>query len=69
MVVNEAGVFLDSLGHNTGVGSHSLLQDIFPTQGLSPALLYFRRILYQLRYKRSPRLLQWIAYPFPSRTS
>ena len=31
----------NSPGHNTGVGSHSLLQRIFPTQGLksrSPAL-------------------------------
>ena len=30
----------DSLGMNTGVGSHSLLQEIFPTQSLnlSPAL-------------------------------
>ena len=26
----------NSLGKNTGVGSHSLLQGIFPTQGLNP---------------------------------
>ena len=26
----------DSAGKNTGVGSHSLLQGIFPTQGLNP---------------------------------
>ena len=30
----------DSLGKNTGVGCHSLLQSIFPTQGLNPGLLY-----------------------------
>ena len=28
----------NSLGHNTGVGSRSLLQGIFPTQGLNPGL-------------------------------
>ena len=26
----------NSLGQNTGVGSHSLLEGIFPTQGLNP---------------------------------
>ena len=30
-------------GHNPGVGSLSLLQGIFPTQGLNPDLLQFRR--------------------------
>ena len=30
---------------NTGVGSHSLLQGIFPTQGLNPCLLHCRQIL------------------------
>ena len=29
----------DSLGKNTGVGCHALLQEIFPTQGLNPHLL------------------------------
>ena len=32
----------DSLGKNIGVGSLSLLQGIFPTQGLDPGLLPFR---------------------------
>ena len=31
----------DSLGKNTGVGCHSLLQGIFPTQGSSPRPLHF----------------------------
>ena len=39
---------------NTGVGSLSLLQGIFPTQELNRALLHFRRILYQLSYQGSP---------------
>ena len=36
----------DSPGKNAGVGSHSLLQGIFPTQGSNPGLLHCRRILY-----------------------
>ena len=31
-----------------GVGSHSLLPGVFPTQGLNPGLLHCRRILYHL---------------------
>ena len=38
---------------NTGVGSLSLLQGIFPTQGSNPGLLHCRRILYQLSHKGS----------------
>ena len=36
----------DSPGKNTGVGSHSLLQGIFLTQGLNLGLLHGRQILY-----------------------
>ena len=36
------------------MGSHSLLQEIFPTQGSNPGLLHFRQILYQMSYKGSP---------------
>ena len=43
-------------GQNTGVGSLSLLQGIFPTQGSNPGLLHCRRILYQLSHKGSPGL-------------
>ena len=43
----------NSAGQNTGVGSCSLLQGIFPTQGLNPGLLHCRRILYQLIYQGS----------------
>ena len=38
-------------GNNTGVGSHSLLQGVFLTQGLNPGLLYCRQILYYLSYQ------------------
>ena len=54
----------NSPGQNTGVSSFSLLQGIFPTQGSNPCLLHWRRILYQLSCKRSPRILEWVAYPF-----
>ena len=41
----------DFPGKNTGVGCHSLLQGIFPTQGSKSGLLYCRQILYQLSHK------------------
>ena len=44
----------NSPGQNTGVGSLSLLQGIFPTQGLNPGLPHCRQILYQLSHKGSP---------------
>ena len=53
-----------SPGQNTGVGSHSLLQVIFPTQGSNPGIPHCRRILYQLSHQGSPRILEWGAYPF-----
>ena len=42
------------LGQNTGVGSLSLFQGIFPTQGSNSGLLHCRRIFYQLSYQGSP---------------
>ena len=59
----------NSLGQNTGVGSLFLLQGIFPTQGSNPGLPHCRQILYQLSHKRSPRIMEWVAYPFSSRSS
>ena len=45
----------DSPTQNTGVGSLCLLQGIFPTQGSN--------------HKGSPRILEWVAYPFSSGSS
>ena len=66
----------NSPGQNIGVGRFSLLQGIFPTQGLNPGLPHCRQILYQLSHKGSPRILEcvaypleWVAYPFSSRSS
>ena len=50
----------NSLGQNTGVGSCSLLQGIFPTQGSNPGPLHCRRILYQLSHKGNSRILEWL---------
>ena len=36
-----------SPGKNTGVGSHFLLQNVFPTQGSNACLLHSRQICYQ----------------------
>ena len=59
----------NSPGQNTGVGSISLLQGIFQTQGSNPGLLHCRGILYQLGHQGSPRKLEWVAYPFSRRSS
>ena len=40
-------------GQNTGLGSRSLLQGIFPTQGSNPGFPHCRRILYQLSLQYS----------------
>ena len=40
-------------GWNTGVGSLSHLQVIFPTQRLKPGLLHYRQSLYQMSYQGS----------------
>ena len=54
----------NSPGQNTGVGSRSLLKGIFPTQGSNLGLPHCRWIFYQLSHKGSPRILEWVAYPF-----
>ena len=51
------------------MGSHSLLQGIFPTQGLNPVLLHCKRIIYLLSHQGSQRILEWVVYPFSSRFS
>ena len=51
----------NSPGQNTGVGSLSLLQRIFLTQGSNPGLPHCRWILYQLSHKGSPQEHAFIA--------
>ena len=53
----------DPPGKSTGVGCHSLLQGIFPTQGSNPALPHCRQILYRLSQQG---LLSYLLLPVPS---
>ena len=46
----------NSPGKNTAVGSHSLLQGIFPTQGSNPGLPQCRQILYHVRHQEAHHL-------------
>ena len=54
----------DCPGKNTGVGCHALLQGIFQTQGSKSGLPHCRQILYYLSHQGSPRIPEWVAYPF-----
>ena len=51
----KAGLYSpwNSPGQNTGIDSLSILQGIFPTQGLNPSLPHCRGILCQLSHKGS----------------
>ena len=49
-----SSVHEDSPGKSTGVGSHFLLQGIFPTPVLNPGLLHCKWILYHLSHQGSP---------------
>ena len=68
-VAHHAPLCGDSPGKNTGVGYHALLQGILPTQGSTPGFPRCRKILYHLSHQVSPRILEWVAYPFSSRYS
>ena len=54
----------NSPGQNTGVGSLSLLQGIFPTQGSNPGLPHCRQILYQLSTREAQEY--WSGWSIPS---
>ena len=50
----------NSPAKNTAVGSHFLLQGIFPTQGSNPGLLHCKQTLYRLSHRGSPLCLFYI---------
>ena len=54
---------------NNGVGSLSLLQGIFPTQGSNPGLPHLQADSLPAEPQGSPRILEWVAYPFSSGSS
>ena len=49
------------------MGSLSLLQGIFPTQGSNPGLPHCRQILYQLSHQGSPGKVRWSGIPISLR--
>ena len=58
-VAHQALCPWDSLGKNTGVGCHALLQGIFPTQESNPhllQLLHCRQILYRWATREAPNI-------------
>ena len=54
-IAHLAPLSWNSPGKNTGGGSHSLLQGIFPTQELKPGLLHCRQILCHLNHQETNR--------------
>ena len=54
-----SSVYGDSPDKNTGVGCHAFIQGIFSTQGLSPGLPHFRRILYYQSHQSLFQLCKW----------
>ena len=54
-VARQVPLSIDFPGKNTGVGFHSLLQGIFPTQGANLGLPHCRQILYHLSYREEPK--------------
>ena len=54
----------DSLGKNTRMGCHALLQGIFLSQGSNLRLPHCRQTLYHLNHQESPRILEQVAYSF-----
>ena len=55
-----SGLPFPSPGKNTGVGSHFLLQGLFPIQGSNLGLPHCRQILYHLSHHGKP--LRWYLY-------
>ena len=55
-----------SPGQNLGVGSLSLLQGIFPTQGSNSGLPHCRRILYQLSHREAQEYRSGEPIPSPA---
>ena len=49
---------------NNEVSCHALLWGIFPNQGSNSGLPYSGKILYHLCHQGSPRILEWVVYPF-----
>ena len=53
-----------STSTNTGAGSLSLLQGIFPNPGIEPRLPALQANSLPAEPPGKPRILEWVAYPF-----
>ena len=53
-VAHQPPLSMEFSRQNIGVGFHSLLQGLFPTQGSNPGLLHCRQLLYCLSHQESP---------------
>ena len=58
----------NSLGKNTGVGAIPFSRESSQPRDWTQ-VSHRKLILYQLNQKGSPRILEWVAYPFSSRSS
>ena len=56
----------NSPGQNTAVGSRSLRQGIYPTEGSNPGLPHYRWILYDLSHQGNPCDILWSYCLLPS---
>ena len=54
----------DSPGKKTDMGSHSVLQGIFPTHRSNPGLPYYRQILYHLSHQTQIQIIRIYGFPF-----
>ena len=52
----------NSSSQNTRVGSCSLLQGTFLTQGWNPVFPHCKWVLYHLSHQGHPRILEWVAH-------
>ena len=59
----------NSPGQNTGVGSLSLLQGDLPNPGIEPRSLPLQADSLPAEPQGKSRILEWVAYPFSSRSS
>ena len=58
-VVCQTPLCMDSSGKNSGVGCHSLLQEIFWTQGSNLGLPHCRQTLYHLSHQESSHMTSY----------
>ena len=69
VVIREISVRFVCRTFSRSVSVKGLPCNLRVIQGFKPGLQHCRQILYQLSHKGRPRKLEWVAYPFSSRSS